>query len=73
VEKKTPKSQSQMLLEIVARIQEDMHKLRELKRNGHLNAHEQAAVLTVFFEDGPETPQQSPEQQAAVLKFLFGG
>jgi len=62
-----------MVLEIVARIQDEMEKLRELKRKGQLNAHEQAAVLTCFFGDGPVTSQQSAEQQAAVLRYLFGG
>ena len=71
--KKNPKSQSQMVLEIVGRIQKDIEKLREIRRSQVLNAEEQAAVLTCFFGEGPATTQQSPRQQAAILKFLFGG
>lgn len=70
---KFPKSQSQMVLEVATRIQEDMEKLRDMKRKGQLNANEQAVVLSCFFGTGPEITQQSPEQQAAILKFLFGG
>jgi hypothetical protein len=62
-----------MVLEIVARIQQDIEKLREFRRGQVLSAEEQSAVLACFFGEGPVTTQQSPKQQAAVLKFLFGG
>lgn len=69
--KKQPKSQSTMVLEIVRSIAEKREQLRELKRSKVLNAAEQAAVLTVFFGDGPASKVQSPEQQKAILDFLF--
>lgn len=65
------KSQSQMVLEIAAQVNELRERFRELKRNQQLNAEQQAAVLTVVFGSGPVV-EQSAEQQAAVLKFLFG-
>jgi hypothetical protein len=70
---KHPKSQSTMVLEIVARIKQDIEKLREFRRKQVLSVEEQIAVLDCFFGVGPVATQQSPKQQVAVLNFLFGG
>lgn len=67
----TPKSQSQIVAEIAIEVNELRARMRELKRNQKLDAHQQAAVLTVIFGTGP-VAEQTPEQQAAVLRFLFG-